>query len=105
MKEAVQVESKDRQLDIELRVRALLTNIGLSGDDRSLALDDDLYDAGMTSHASVRLMLSIEDAFDIEFPDEMLQREVFSNVGAILAAIRTLQAQSQLLPTGSVARD
>ena len=58
------------------------------------------FDAG-----GVRLMLSIEDAFDIEFPDEMLQREVFSNVGAILAAIRTLQAQSQLLPTGSVARD
>ncbi len=37
----------------------------------------------MTSHASVKLMLALEDQFDIEFPDEMLQREFFSSVGTI----------------------
>lgn len=45
--------------------------------------ESDLFDAGMTSHASVRLMLALEDAFDIEFPDEMLQREYFSSVESI----------------------
>ena len=31
--------------------------------------DADLFAAGMTSHASVNLMLALEDAFDLEFPD------------------------------------
>jgi acyl carrier protein len=55
-------------------------------------LDDgaDLFAAGMTSHASVNLMLALEDAFDLEFPDRMLTRGVFESVGAIGAAIAEL---------------
>ncbi|MBV9047988.1 MAG: acyl carrier protein [Solirubrobacterales bacterium] len=34
----------------------------------TLSDDADLYSAGMTSHASVNVMLALEDAFDIEFP-------------------------------------
>jgi acyl carrier protein len=52
----------------------------------------DLFQAGMTSHASVNVMLALEDAFDIEFPDAMLKRSVFESVEAIDAAI------SQILP-------
>ena len=57
------------------------------------ALDDDtdLYQAGMTSHASVNVMLALEDAFDIEFPDRMLKRSVFESVAAIRAALTELQ--------------
>ena len=52
--------------------------------------DADLFAAGMTSHASVNLMLALEDAFDLEFPDRMLTRGVFESVGAIAAAIDEL---------------
>ncbi len=57
------------------------------------ALDDDadLYQAGMTSHASVNVMLALEDAFDIEFPDRMLKRSVFESVASIRAALTELQ--------------
>jgi acyl carrier protein len=56
-------------------------------------LDDnaDLYQAGMTSHASVGLMLALEDAFDVEFPDSMLTRGVFQSVASISAALRQLK--------------
>ncbi|MFZ0040278.1 MAG: acyl carrier protein [Solirubrobacteraceae bacterium] len=57
----------------------------------TLTDDDDLYQAGMTSHASVNVMLALEDAFDIEFPDHMLKRSVFESVAAIEAAISELQ--------------
>ena len=59
------------------------------------ALDDnaDLYQAGMTSHASVNVMLGLEDAFDIEFPDRMLKRSVFESVAAIRAALTELEAE------------
>jgi acyl carrier protein len=58
----------------------------------TLGDDADLFAAGMTSHASVNLMLALEDAFDLEFPDRMLTRSVFESVGAITAAIDELSA-------------
>ena len=48
-----------------------------------IADDADLYAAGLSSFASVQLMLGIEDAFDIEFPDNLLNRKSFSSVAAI----------------------
>ena len=52
----------------------------------------DLYEAGMTSHASVSVMLALEDAFDVEFPDEMLTREVFESVASMARAVEQLRA-------------
>jgi acyl carrier protein len=60
----------------------------------SLAADADLYEAGMTSHASVNVMLALEDHFDIEFPDRMLKRSVFESITAIAAALAELQTQA-----------
>ena len=54
--------------------------------------DADLYAAGMTSHASVNVMLALEDAFDLEFPDRMLKRSVFESINAIHDAIQELTA-------------
>ena len=53
---------------------------------------DDLFRAGMTSHASVNVMLALEGAFDIEFPDRMLRRSVFESIAAIRVAIEELTA-------------
>ena len=60
----------------------------------ALADDDDLYEAGMTSHASVNVMLGVEDAFDVEFPDAMLKRSVFESIASIRAALEQLEAES-----------
>lgn len=59
-------------------------------------LDDtaDLYEAGMTSHASVNVMLGLEDAFDTEFPDAMLKRSVFASVSAIAEALKSLGVEA-----------
>ncbi|MGD0981465.1 MAG: acyl carrier protein [Solirubrobacteraceae bacterium] len=59
----------------------------------TLSDDADLFTAGMTSHASVNLMLALEDAFDVEFPDRMLTRSVFESIGAITAAIDEIAVQ------------
>ena len=60
------------------------------------SLDDraDLFQAGMSSHASVNVMLALEDTFDVEFPDWMLKRSVFESVAGIAAAIGELQTQA-----------
>ena len=56
----------------------------------TLADDSDLYAAGMTSHASVNVMLAVEDAFDIEFPDALLTKSTFCTIGSISAAVEGL---------------
>lgn len=75
------------------KIRAILAEHGrLAKDIATLDDDADLYQAGMTSHASVNLMLALEGAFDIEFPDAMLRRSVFESVSAIGAAVESLTA-------------
>lgn len=64
----------------------------ISADLASIADDDDLYAAGMTSQASVNVMLALEDAFDIEFPDRMLTRSVFQSINSIRTALLELEA-------------
>lgn len=70
------------------RVRALLKTTGwLQTGIDTLADDADLYTAGLTSHATVTLMLALEEAFDVEFPDSLLRRRTFSSVDAIVEAL------------------
>jgi acyl carrier protein len=57
----------------------------------TLADDADLHLAGMTSHASINVMLALEDHFDVEFPDRMLTRGVFQSIAAIADALTELQ--------------
>jgi acyl carrier protein len=71
----------------------LIDHARLAADPATLADDADLYAAGMTSHASVNVMLALEDHFDIEFPDEMLKPSVFASIGAISSTVRQLQAE------------
>lgn len=63
----------------------------LSADIAGLKDTDSLYDAGMTSHASVNVMLALENEFDIEFPDRMLRRSVFESIAAIREALEELK--------------
>jgi acyl carrier protein len=57
--------------------------------------DDDLYQHGLTSHASVNVMLALEDAFDVEFPDVLLRRDTFKSVAAIQAALASLGVDAE----------
>lgn len=55
-----------------------------------IADDDDLYLAGMTSLASVNVMLALEDALDIEFPEQLLKKATFASIAAISEALAAI---------------
>jgi acyl carrier protein len=79
-----------------MRIRNVVAQHGkLAADMESIADDDDLYRVGLTSHASVNLMLALEDEFDIEFPERMLRRQTFESVRAMLDAIEELASELQ----------
>lgn len=75
-------------------VRRVLAEHGrLSVDPGSVDIDADLYAAGLTSHASVNVMLALEDAFDIEFPERLLKKSTFSSIAAVVAAVDEVRGQ------------
>lgn len=77
--------------DLEARIRTVLREHGrLNKPIEQIATTADLYQAGMTSHASVNVMLALESAFDIEFADHMLKRSVFTSVASIRDAVAEL---------------
>jgi acyl carrier protein len=79
--------------ELSTRIKKVLKDHGrLSVDADTLSDETDLYQAGLTSHASVSIMLALEGEFDIEFPDQMLSRGVFSSIAAIRGAVETLTA-------------
>lgn len=78
-------------MDPNTEIRNILKqHAKLTADVDSLSDDADLYQAGMTSHASVNLMLALEDAFNVEFPERMLRRRLFESIASIRSAIDEL---------------
>lgn len=75
----------------------LKTHARLPIDVKTLSDGDDLYQAGLTSHATVNVMLALEAAFDVEFPDHLLKRSVFESIGSIRAALSSLVTNNVML--------
>lgn len=80
-------------IDFDPQIRQVLREHGrLNRDVADLTPETDLYQSGMTSHASVNVMLALEGAFDVEFPDHMLKRSVFASIASIRNALAELTA-------------
>ncbi len=74
------------------RLRDILASQGrLMQPASTLSIDDDLFTRGLDSLAIVNVMLAMEDAFGVELPDSMLNRRTFGSLGALDAAIASLQ--------------
>ena len=59
-----------------------------------LAPDADLYRAGLTPLAAIRLMLALEREFNVKFPEHMLNRQSTSSIRAICSCVRKLRDPS-----------
>lgn len=66
--------------------RALAEHGRLMVDAWDVASIADLYALGLTSHATVNVMLAVESDLDVEFPDSVLNRSTFASVESITAA-------------------
>lgn len=77
--------------DVTETIRQVLEEHGrLPESVTKLTDDDDLYESGLSSHASVNVMLALEDAFDVEFPDALLRKTTFASVDAIRSALESM---------------
>jgi acyl carrier protein len=73
------------------RVRAILKAHGnLTANALELLPNADLYAAGLTSFATVQLMLALEEEFNVEIPEKLLNRRTFQSIEAISNAIKSI---------------
>ena len=74
------------------KVREIVAQHGrLAAPVTDLSDESDLYNAGLTSLATVGLMLALEDAFEVEFPDSMLSRKTFGSIASLSGAVQQLK--------------
>jgi acyl carrier protein len=62
----------------------------LSVDASELKDDTDLYQVGLNSHGTVNVMLALEDAFDVEVPDDLMRKSTFQSIAAMRAVVESL---------------
>ena len=86
--------AKDKALKMakaQDQIRQILTETGrLAVPVETLSDDADLFAAGLDSLAIVNVLMSIEESFDIELPDEMLSRRSFSSIATITRVVSEL---------------
>ncbi len=68
----------------------LRQNEAMSGFVDTLGENDDLFEKGLDSFGSVQLMLALEERFEVEFPDSLLNRRSFSSIRTIRETVTKL---------------
>lgn len=75
---------------VEAQIREVLAkHANLKQDPRGLPEDAILSEAGMSSHASVNVMLALEALFG-ELPEHLLTRSTFRSIASLAEAMRSL---------------
>jgi acyl carrier protein len=83
----------DEQLTADVR-EVVKQYAGISADADVIAADADLYASGMTSFASVEVMLGLEEKFAIEFPPDLVKRGTFLSISAIADAVAEIRSRT-----------
>lgn len=76
------------KLAVDQKIRTVLDHHArLAVSIGELESDTDLYSAGMTSLSSVNVMLALEEEFDLEFPERLLNKSTFASIASIRLGI------------------
>jgi acyl carrier protein len=61
---------------------------------RTIDPNANLYEAGLSPFAAIQVMLALEDACGVEFPEHMLRRPNFSSLNSILACLQRVERKA-----------
>jgi len=76
-------------------IREILATYGrLNLPATEIAIDADLFTAGLDSQAVINVMLAIEERFDFEFPEDRLNRAAFATIGSIVEVVENAKASA-----------
>jgi acyl carrier protein len=74
-------------LQLQQQVRELVAENSSLAPEEIGDWSNDLFDAGLSSLDCVRILLAIEDDFDVELSEDIINRELFSTIENLAAAV------------------
>lgn len=81
--------------DRQHQIREILAETGrMAVPIDTLGDNADLFAAGLDSLAIVNVLMRLEEQFDVELPDDMLQRKTFATIASIDTAVGRLSCQA-----------
>lgn len=80
--------------ELAQHIRTALAEHADLADALTLPGSDSLAVRGLNSHATVNLVVALEEDLDFEFPDDLFTRENFASIDAIAAVIGRLLAHA-----------
>lgn len=91
----VRTSKRAAAMSDEDQIRTIIGRVELlSAIASTIGENEDLFEKGLDSFGSVQLMLALEDHFNIEFPDHLLNRRSFSTIRIIRDTVATLTHES-----------
>ena len=82
----------ENEIEVVAQVREIVERIcHLHTSVAGIGVHSDLFDAGMSSHTAVHVMVEVEERFGIEFPDEQLTKSTFRSIDSIAGAVAAMQ--------------
>lgn len=69
--------------------QALAESANLNVDVSTIGLHQNLFDLGLKSFSCVQVLFALERALSLELPDELMRRETFMSIAAIMDALES----------------
>ena len=84
-------------LEIPHKLQEILRSHLPYSDSGELAETDELASLGLDSMGMVRLLAALEDGYDVDLPDDILNEETFATVGSLWRTLSGLVTSSDEL--------
>lgn len=81
--------------ELTVQIRQLIDeNSGIELSD-SIGNEDDLFAHGLQSLDCVRILVAVEDEFEIELPNEKIERSIFSTVANLATTVAETLSETE----------
>ncbi|HZZ11376.1 MAG TPA: acyl carrier protein [Paraburkholderia sp.] len=64
----------------------------------TLADGDDLYAAGLSSLGTVRVMMAIEEHFEVEIPGALITHDLFQSIASLASVLARIAPEESIAP-------
>lgn len=81
--------------ELTSRIRDLIAENSEIGQLEAIGDDDDLFVAGLQSLDCVRILVAVEDEFEIELPNDKIERSIFASISNLTALVAEFAPEAE----------
>lgn len=87
------MESSNQKVEASRLIEIVRVHARLAGDGTAIELESNLFELGLDSAGALNLLLDLEDAYGVIFPEALFTEETFRSPAALRTALLELGAE------------